>query len=254
MSTTPNFTGTVSEVERLQNQADLLKALMRNVSYSLRVALPGVIVSFNAETQTASIDLAIQDRIVLNNQSQYMQIPRLLDVPIVLPRAGGFTLTMPVTAGDECLVVFADMCINTWFTNGAIANPKGGYLGQKHERPRRHNFSDAFAIVGTWNQKRILTDYSTEAVQLRSDDGSTVIEVGSDEVTITATTVTVNATTANVQASDKVTVQGTNQVNVESSTLVNINGSGHTTIEGKDWLTHKHTGVQSGSSDTGPVV
>ena len=254
MSTTStNFVGTVSEVERLQNQSDLLQAVMRNVSYSMRVALPGVVVDFDETAQTASIDLAIQDRIVLNGKPQYMQIPRLLDVPVVLPRAGGFTLTMPITAGDEVLVVFADMCINAWWASGNASDSKGGYIGTQHERPRRHDFSDAFAIVGCWNQKRVLSNYSIDAVQLRSDDGNTIIELGNNEVTITAQTVTVNSKDANLNATDKVTVTGSNKVNIESSTLVNINGSGHTTIEGKDWLTHTHSGVQSGSAITGPV-
>lgn len=255
MSTTPTtFVGTVSEVERLQNQSDLLQAVMRNAAYSLRVAMPGVIVDFNATAQTCSIDLAIQDRVVLNGKTQYLQIPRLLDVPVVLPRAGGFTLTMPIKAGDECLVVFADMCINAWWASGNAADGKGGYIGTQHERPRRHDFSDAFAIVGCWNQKRVISNYNTSAAQLRSDDGNTVIELGKSEVTVTAQTVTVNSTDATVNATDKVTVSGTNEVSIESTTLVNVNGSGHTTIEGKDWLTHTHTGVQSGSSDTGPVA
>jgi hypothetical protein len=247
MSTQPQFVGSPSELERLRSEADMLRALARNISAKIRVALPGVVVDFDADKQTCSIDLAIQDRIVLNDQPQYKQIPRLLDVPIVLPRAGGFTMTMPIVAGTEVLVIFADMCVNAWWTSGANVNPQGGYIGQQQERPRRHSLSDAFAIVGTWSQPNVLSDYSTDAVQLRSDDGNTVIELGVNEVTITAQTVTVNS-------ADTVTIQGTNEVDIESSTLVNINGSGHTTIEGKDWLTHTHSGVQSGGSDTGPVT
>lgn len=246
MSTPPQFVGTPSEVERLQSQADLLNALARNISCNLRVALPGIIASFDADKQTATIDLAIQDRIVLNGVAQYKQFPTLTDVPIVLPRAGGFTLTMPVKKGDECLVVFADMCMNAWFSGGPTESPQGGYVGAQHERPRRHSLSDAFAIVGTWSQPRKLTNYSADKTQLRSDDGNTFVEVGADEITIKATTVTIQAETANINASDK--------VNVTASNEVVINGSGHTTIEGKDWLTHAHSGVQSGGSTTGPVV
>jgi hypothetical protein len=56
-----------------------------------------------------------------------------------------------------------------------------------------------------------------------------------------------------VNASSTATVSAPT-VNVSGSTAVNISGSGHTTIEGKDWLTHKHTGVSSGGSLTGPVL
>ena len=244
MSTTP-FVGTPSQVERLQSEADVLSALARNISCNLRVALPGVIVSFDEDAQTVEVDLAIQDRLILNGQSQYKQIPRLLDVPVCLPRAGGFTLTMPISKGDECLVIFADMCINAWWQNGAVENGDSGYIGQQHERPRRHSFSDAFAIIGTWSQPNKLSNYSTTAVQLRSDDGNTVVEVGENEITVKATTVSVQAQTA--------TVQGTNQVTVESNEQVTISGNGKTSIEGKDFLTHTHSGVQSGGSISGPV-
>lgn len=250
---TLNFVGTLSEVERLKNESDVFRAHARNIASNLRVALPGVVVSFNADAQTVEVDLAIQDRVILNGNAQYMQIPRLLDVPVVFPRAGGFTLTMPVQKGDECLVVFADMCINAWWANGAVESPDGGYIGQQHERPRRHSFSDGFAIIGAWSQPRKLSGYSTSSVQLRSDDASTLIEVGSSEVTIKAQTVTVQATTVSVEA-ENATVQGTDKVTVESNSQVAISGNGHTTIEGKDWLTHTHSGVQSGGSDTGPVV
>ena len=111
---------------------------------------------------------------------------------------------------------------------------------------RRHSLSDGFALLGPWNQTRVLSNYSTQAVQLRSDDGQTVVEVGAGEITVKAQTV-------NVQASGTATVQGST-VNVTGSSQVNISGNGHTFVEGRDFLHHTHSGVQSGGSTSGPVV
>lgn len=179
-----DFVGSPSESERLRLQTLVYKAIAKAVSCNLRVALPGVIQSFDAATQTAKIDLAIKDRIVINKVRQDIQIPTLLDVPIVLPRAGGFVLTMPIKAGDECLVIFADMNINQWFANGAVQNPNGSYAGQIQERLRRHNFSDAFAILGTWSQPRKLANYDTTKAQLRNDAGTVAVSVDNTEVTL----------------------------------------------------------------------
>jgi hypothetical protein len=165
--------------ERLKISPEIWERALSEFGNSLRVAIPGVIQSFNAETQTAVIQPAIIE-VVNNAQDQIgsQPLPLLSDVPVVLPRAGGFTLTMPIKAGDECLVVFADMDIGAWFQSGGTAN-------QQINR-RRHDLSDAFAIIGCWSQPRVVQNYSTSTTQLRSDDGNTVVEVGSGEVTIKA--------------------------------------------------------------------
>jgi hypothetical protein len=178
------FVGTLSEIERLKLEVALYKSIAKAVSCNIRVALPGIVKSFNAEKQTVAVNLAIQESIVLNQQQQNMQIPALLDVPLVLPRAGGFTLTMPVQAGDECLVIFADMCINQWWQNAATGpDGQGNYSGQVQEKLRRHDLSDGFAILGTWSQPNVLQNYDTARPQLRNDAGTVYIAI--DDTTIT---------------------------------------------------------------------
>jgi aerobic-type carbon monoxide dehydrogenase small subunit (CoxS/CutS family) len=75
-------------------------------------------------------------------------------------------------------------------------------------------------------------------MQLRSDDGNTVVEVGTGEVTIKANTITVTG----------------QQVNVTGSTQVVISGNDQTTIDGVNFLEHTHSGVTAGGGVTGPVV
>ncbi|MDR8345712.1 hypothetical protein FPK41_22485, partial [Acinetobacter baumannii] len=67
-----------------------------------------------------------------------VNLPLLVDVPVVFPRGGGCTLTFPVKPGDECLVIFADRCIDFWWQSGGIQEPVD---------ERMHDFSDAFCIV-----------------------------------------------------------------------------------------------------------
>lgn len=223
----PSF---VDLAHRLKLPTDLWDYFEWQLMCGLRVCCPGIIKSFDSIKQTVQVQLAIRENILQNLVSTPVAIAPLVDVPIVIPRAGGYALTLPVTAGDECLVVFGDMCIDGWWASGGIQN--------QLDR-RRHDLSDGFAVIGVWNQRQVLSNYSTTTAALRSDDGNTVIEVGNNLVVVQAR---------------NVTIQGSTEVDILSSNLVNINGAGHTTIEGKDFLTHKHTGISTGGGTSGPVL
>lgn len=157
------------------------KAALNQFACDLRVALPGIIQSFDAVEGTATVRPAIIEMVRQDAVPTMVSIPDIPDVPIVIPRAGGFSLTLPVRPGDECLIVFADMCIDEWWQSGCADGQPQGQLWR-----RRHDLSDAFAILGPWSQPRRLTAYSTASAQLRSDDGSVVVDVGAAGVTVTA--------------------------------------------------------------------
>jgi hypothetical protein len=135
--------------------------------------------------------------------------------PVQFPSGGGFTLTFPVAQGDECLVVFSSRCIDAWWQSGGVQN---------QAVMRMHDLSDGFAVLGFSSVPRVIGGISATATQLRSNDGSTFVEVGAGEVTIQA---------ANINLLGK----------VNNSVL----GS---TIGGVVVDTHVHGGVQSGSSNT----
>lgn len=166
------------------NNEEFYRRMLENFANNLRVAAPGIIQEFDPVTQTVSVQIAIREKIIDSDMLQHwVEIPLLLDVPIVIPRAGGFALTLPVKPGDECLVIFADSCIDAWFSSGGLQN--------QIER-RRHDLSDGFALLGVWSQPRTLSEYSTSAVQLRTDDGATRISMSPGEIDIVASIVKIN--------------------------------------------------------------
>ena len=158
------------------NEEELYRTIMDTVSANLRVAMPGIIQSFNSTEQTVVVQLAVRERIKQPDLSfKWVQIPLLVDVPIVIPRAGGFSITLPVQEGDECLVVFADTIIDAWWANGGVQN---------QPEKRRHDLSDGFAILGVWSQPRVIPNYSTSSAQLRTDDGSVYAEISTSGITL----------------------------------------------------------------------
>ncbi len=101
------------------------EALKQDFFSSLHCALPGIVISFDAEKQTAEIQPAVK--------AGSMNYPVLSDVPVFMP------VPFDVHAGDACLVIFADVDIDAWFASGQPEIPGSA---------RKHSLSDGFAFVG----------------------------------------------------------------------------------------------------------
>jgi hypothetical protein len=192
------FVGTPTEIERLRLESQVFKAVAKSVSYGLRVSLPGKVKSFDSNKQTVSVDLAIKERITINNVTQDITIPTLLDVPIGLPRSGGYALTMPVTEGTECWVIFGDRCINTWWANGGVG---------VQERFRAHSLSDGYALLGVWSQPNVLSNYDNDKAILRTDDKTVFLGIDVDGIVTSGSPV--SASYLNISASLPIKINGT---------------------------------------------
>jgi Phage protein Gp138 N-terminal domain len=227
-------TSFISLLHRLREPAAQWDVQAYQLMHEIRVALPGIVNSFDAVRQTVTVQPAIRERVNLPTANSDgtvvpvptdLKLPLLVDVPVVLLGGGGYVVCPPITAGDECLVIFGDNCFNAWWTSGGIQN---------QEELRTHDLSDAFAIVGLRSQPNKLSSYSTSKLQIRSVDGSVFVEVGPAEITLNAATVTV---TGNLTVNGSVTASG-----------------GASVIDGKNFLGHKHTGVTTGGSNSGVVA
>lgn len=174
----------ISLQERMYTEPSAWLDALWQFGCKMRVAVPGIIQSFDSSTQLATVQIAIQENVrvpvlqpnglpPITGQKQTVPIAPLQTVPVVFPRSGGFSLVFPVNSGDECLLVFSDACISAWKQSGGV---------QKQIRRRRHDLSDAVAIVGLWNQTRVFTDYPTDHIELRSDDGAVKLKLSETQV------------------------------------------------------------------------
>lgn len=158
--------------ERLDDPVEATRAAMEGMLAEAWTSLPGIVQSFDPDAETVTVQPSIRGRIEQPDGSVIsVNLPLLVDVPVIFPGGGGFTLTFPVKEGDECLVVFASRCIDAWWQSGGIGEPL---------EPRMHNLSDGFALVGPRSQPRTLPGVSTENVQLRTDDGMASVTIKPD--------------------------------------------------------------------------
>ena len=149
--------------ERSPNQEELLRLAFRGMQARLWTSLPGIVDRFDAARMTVDVKPAINGRLRAPDGSvSSVEMPMLLDCPVLWQGGGGVTLTFPIAAGDECLVVFASRCIDAWWSQGGVQNAPD---------LRMHNLSDGFALVGVRSVPRSFAASTTEAV-LRTDDGT----------------------------------------------------------------------------------
>jgi hypothetical protein len=168
--------------ERQDEPVEALRAALDGKQAEIWTALPGIVAAFDATAMTVSVQPAIKGLITGEDGSvRQASLPLLINVPVIWPQGGGFVLTFPIAAGDECLVVFASRCIDGWWQSGGVQAPT---------EQRMHDLSDGFAIVGPRSQARRLTPAAdTQAVQLRSVDGDQHIAIApGGEISVRATT------------------------------------------------------------------
>lgn len=210
----------ISIESRTAGNLDKSRRERSDFSRTLRVAIPGVVTEVNYSAQTVSVQPTIREKIEINGTYQWVELPILINVPFFVYSGGGYCITLPVSPGDECLVIFADSCIDAWWQSGGVQN--------QVER-RRHDLSDGMAIVGFRSQVHTVPGYSGDSVQVRTEDGGTFIDLKPGQVTINA----------NVQINGNVT------------TSANCTIADTLRVAGINMNTHVHDGVKTGGGSTG---
>jgi len=136
---------------------DILDGLKIDIFKELNCHKIGTIESFDSDNQTATvslIDKGVRDTI----DGEVLQTYSLLqDVPVIVNKGASGGLTIPINAGDTCLVLFNDRDIDNWFDDG---------LSQKPNTKRTHDLADAIALVGIRSQVNKITDYNNTATEL----------------------------------------------------------------------------------------
>ena len=242
----------LDEVNPIPERQEAIR--QRQASIKIRCHIPGIVESYDAAQQTVNVRVAVRECLIdAAGQEKWTEIPLLLDVPMVFPRAGGYVLTLPITRGDEVLVCFGDACIDAWWQSGGVQNQID---------TRRHDLSDAFAIPGPWSQPRRVSNYSTNSCQLRNEAGDAYFEIIGNVINIKA------AGGIHIDSGSEFTAESAGNTEIHSNSALNmssvsrssfsgshitIGSGGNTVIDDRNFLTHTHSGVEPGGGSTGGV-
>lgn len=163
--------------ERTEDPSEALRLALGGWQSEIWTAMPGILDSFNVNADgTCVCQVTIKGKWRAKDGSQSdVQLPQCLDVPLIFPGGGGFTLTFPMKAGDEGLIVFASRCIDAWWQSGGIQN---------QAEIRLHSLSDGFFLIGVRSKPRALANISTTSTQLRNDAGTAYVDLSSTQLTL----------------------------------------------------------------------
>ena len=143
---------TLAEVIRLAFEARVAE---------VHVSMPGIIQSFDKNTQLASVTPCLKETVTQEDGSERVEaLPVINDVPVEFPGGGGCSVTFPVSKGDECVLVFQDRSLEKWIDAGGVVDPMD---------LRRHHISSAVARVGLRSKGHAIPGFDGTHVTIGRD-------------------------------------------------------------------------------------
>lgn len=177
-----------SKFTQYATNADLTQtfnASIQKTALNINCVRIGIIQEFYAENLTVKVLIANKKLLGLNPDGSQI----LRDYPPIYAKVcycNPFQ-TFPLSTGMECVLLFSDREIESWFINGG-SNPQA--------YPRMHDKTDAIAIVGIRslpNMINILTDclhlfYGNSSLKLKETESN----LDSGTITLTGETININ--------------------------------------------------------------
>jgi hypothetical protein len=252
-----------------QDDAEALKQAIKRGIADIHTGIPGVVIAFNAATNTVDVQPAIRKTQIIDDQRTYIDMPVLRDVSIIIPYAAvaGYSLTFSISPGDPAWIMFSERSIDNWQESGSVSNPVDPVTA------RTHSLSDPVALVGLIPDPNVIANYQADAIEMRNADRSHRVTVSGSGVDAVAGSASMNLcpdgsiTLSNGTAS--ITLNAAGQVQITApgglsaitspggaSFSIGAAGSGFTggTLNhdgvnvGND---HVHSGVEPGPGTTG---
>lgn len=115
---------------------DTFASLKQDIFRSMNCVKVGIIQTYDPNRHTAEVQIAFK-RVL--NDGTISDYPLLVDCPVFTLQGGGGSIQFPISAGDNCVVLFSDRNIDAWFQNGTPAAPFDA---------RCHDLSDGIVLVG----------------------------------------------------------------------------------------------------------
>lgn len=216
-----------------------LEAMLDGRQATIQTAMPGILESYDASSQTASVQTAIQAQVRdATGVWTFVDITVLVDCPVQFPRGGGYGFTFPLVKGNEGIVIFSSRCIDAWWQSGGV---------QPQAELRMHDLSDGMFVPGISSKPSVPAGVSTDSARFWAEDGSMFVDLNKE-------TETIRIKAVNIFLDGTVIM---NNVSGESGGSGGVVDFGGATVRqgGKNiGATHTHGGVTTGGGTSGPVT
>lgn len=181
----------------------------------INTCYPAKIKSFDPVTQTCTVIVSVEDYYTgINFSFKKQAAPLLVDVPVHIVQGGGWSLTVPIKEGDNCLIVYAQKGYDHWLYSDL--QETGLVDGRPTaEHYREFSIRDALCIVGFNPIPKAIPNYNPTDLEIRNADlnqritlkeGGNIEIFTTKDVEVTAANATVTAPNTKIVA-DLVDVQ-----------------------------------------------
>lgn len=201
---------------QLSNKADIIQVIKNACAQNaqkLNCMRIGIIKEFYPDSLTVKVLIA-NKKVIGQNPDGTQKVRDYAPIIAKVCYANPFC-TFPITEGMECILLFSDREIESWFINGSV-NPRG--------YERMHDLTDAVAIVGIRSLPQMIT-ILTDCLNLFY--GNSSFNLQTDAANLNSATITLQGDT------------------------ININGN--LVINGQAYTAHTHSNGNDGSP-TGGVI
>lgn len=199
--------------------------------------LPARVISYNRHTNRAQVQPLVS---IISTSGQRLGRAPIAAVPVLAIGGGGLFVNFPLGPGDLGWIEASDRDISLFLQNAQMSSPNDGRL---------HSFESGRFIPDVFDNFTFTPDAG--AMVISTLDGATRIVIGPGKISLIGAVIDINGT-------ESVNINTAAYNVVTTGTGTNVSGSislpTNTTIAGRPFLTHKHSGVQFGSDDSDGVV
>lgn len=155
------------------NLTDVLQFAFNQVMKAVYISIPGVIENYDTSSKRCRVKPAINIRLTDGTTEEQSSI---INVPVVWPSGGGFTLLSPLPAGTPVEIKFSQRGITQFKETFETSDPGNGMFDKE----------DAHVIPSYGDLS--VTPASTDGMCIQKEDGTNYIYVEDGEIKIKAVT------------------------------------------------------------------
>jgi len=205
----------------------------------INTSIPAIIDEFDTTTQRVSATPAIKAKITKPDGTfDFIDYPKITNIPLAVQSGNGISITYPIKKGNLCTLIFSQRSIDNLLTDSTrTAKP---FIGSEAYTStlRCMDLTDAMCFPGIITNSNKISSYNNDSVEIRNADASVKITVSQNGLTLKQDGATLKLNGGDVE------IEATN-IKLTGTTVM---------INNKNFDTHVHGGVESGTSNTGIVV
>jgi hypothetical protein len=155
----------------MQDLTDLMREFVEYYFTQIHTSFPGVVTEYDAAKRRATVQPSLKRHA---GNKEYIDLPLLIDVPVLYPGTKKWTIHFPLEKDDEVAVYFSERAIEAW--------KDVGQDGIEDPDPRRFDLCDAYCVPGLQPQEFIAAEEKgLQIIHKDAFDGELISQVLMDD-------------------------------------------------------------------------